>query len=167
MSKDTQIGELDVSKNENANIVQIEVESNVHVKLFIDVDFKYKLNCTYKNDVLIYSAVTTYVNGRVHSTSTTEKTGDSYTVTKNSHTSKFMKNITFSGALLYFTEPKNIKELFSEFDNIDKPIHKIANHAYQIVNPSDGRLSEYYYKNGVLERTTNHHKFLTFTLIKN
>ena len=163
-SNETHIGDLKVVKASSKDIVQIEVTSEVHVKLFIEINLTYKLNCTYKNNKLWYSSVTTFVNGKVHSTSKTEKVGNYYTIVKNGHSSKFMDDIDFSGALLYFEEPKGIKQIFSEFDNIYKPINSIGSHEYQIVNPKNDYLSEYQYQNGILKSTTNHHKLLTFTL---
>jgi len=134
--------------------------------LFISIDLKYKLNCTYKNDELLYSSVTTYVNGAIHSTSKTEKNGAYYTLTKNGHPSKYLNKITFSGALLYYHEPKGLTKIFSEFDNLDKPVKSIGINEYQITNPKNGYLSEYTYKNGILESSTNHHTLLTFKLTK-
>ncbi|MFK5981617.1 MAG: hypothetical protein QM499_01795 [Flavobacteriaceae bacterium] len=166
MSNNSYIGDLKVTKTSNKDAFQIEVISEVKVKLFISIDLKYKLNCTYKNNELFYSSVTTYVNGKIHSTSKTEKIGDYYSITKNGHSSKFLDKIPFSGALLYYSEPKGLTNIFSEFDNLKKPIKNIGINEYQITNPKNGHLSEYKYKNGVLMSTTNHHTLLTFKLTK-
>ncbi len=165
-SNDSYIGNLKVTKTSINNTLQIEVISEVKVKLFISIDLKYKLNCTYKNNELLFSSVTTYVNGKIHSTSETEKIGDYYIITKNGHSSKFLGKIPFSGALLYYREPKRLTNIFSEFDNLKKPIKNIGINEYQITNPKNGHLSEYKYKNGVLVSTTNHHTLLTFKLTK-
>ena len=114
----------------------------------------------------MYSSVTTFVNGKIHSTSKTEKIGNYYTITKNGHTSKYLNEIAFSGALLYYREPKGLTNIYSEFDNLEKPIKNIGINEYQITNPKNGYLSEYKYKNGVLVSTTNHHTLLTFKLTK-
>lgn len=166
IANDANIGDLKVTKSVDGNVLQIEIISEVKVKLFISVDLKYRLNCTYQNGELFYSAVTTYVNGKIHSTSRAEKDGAYYTLTKEGHSSKYLKPITFSGALLYFSEPNSRTNLFSEFDDSDKPIKSIGTHEYQITNPENGQMNEYKYKNGVLESTTVHHKLLTFFLKK-
>ena len=165
-SKDSYIGDLKVTKILSNNTLQIEVISDIKIKLFISIDFKYKLNCTYKNNELLYGSVTTYVNGKIHSTSKTEKIGEYYTITKDGHSSKYLNKIAFSGALLYYYEPKGLTSIYSEFDNIDKPIKKIGVNEYQITNPKNGHLSEFLYKNGVLVSATNHHTLLTFKLTK-
>jgi hypothetical protein len=165
-SKDHPIGKLVVTKTEKNDVLQIEVTGEFKVHVLVSIDVKYKLNCTYKNQELIYSSVTTYSNGKVHSTSTTDKTGDYYTVTKDGHSSKYIDKITFSGALLYFKEPKGVSSVYSEFDDIDKSINKIGENEYQISNPNNGDFSKSTYKNGVLETSTVHSKFLTFTATK-
>ena len=160
------IGDLKATKTSVNNILQIEVISEVKVKLFISIDLKYKLNCTYKNNELLFSSVTTFVNGKIHSTSITEKIGNYYDITKNGHSSKFLDEIPFSGALLYYREPKGLTNIYSEFDNLEKPIKNIGINEYQITNPQNGYLSEFKYKNGILVSTTNHHTLLTFKLTK-
>jgi len=165
-SKNSYIGNLEVTKNLNDDLLQIEVISDVKVKLFISIDLKYKLNCTYKNNELFYSSVTTYINGNIHSTSETKKIGDYYTITKNGHSSKYIDKITFSSALLYHQEPKGLTDLYSEFENFNKSIKSIGPHEYQISTPKKGGLSTFSYKNDVLMSLTNHHALLTFKLTK-
>jgi hypothetical protein len=165
-SRNTPVGNLTVTKTENENLLQIEVISEVSIKVFIKVDLKYKLNCTYKDDELLFSSVTTYVNGKIHTTSKTEKNGANYTIVRDGHESKFLQKITYSGALLYFKEPKGITTVYSEFHAIDKPIKALGNHEYQITNPKNGLLSEYTYQNGILVTTMNHHSLMPFTLTK-
>ena len=165
-TKNTPVGNLTVTKTENDNVLQIEVISEVNIKVFIKVNLKYKLNCTYKNNELLFSSVTTYVNGKLHTTSKTEKNGEYYTITKDGHASKFMHKITYSGALLYFKEPKGVSTIYSEFHAIEKPMKAIGNHEYQITNPKNGLLSEYTYQNGTLETTMNHHSLMSFILTK-
>jgi len=165
-SNKSYIGNLKVTKTIKNDVLQIEALSEVRVKLFIPIGLKYKLSCRYKNNELQYSMVTTFVNGKIHSTSKTEKTGNYYTITKDGHSSKFLNSIAFSGALLYYFEPEGLAKIFSEFDNLEKPIKSIGTNQYQITNPKNGHLSEYKYKDGILESTTNHHTLLTFKLTK-
>lgn len=165
-SNNSSVGNLAVTQTKNNNLLQIEVISEVNIKVFIKVDIKYKLNCTYKDNELLFSSVTTYINGKLHTTSKTEKSGDYYTITNDGHASKFLHKITYSGALLYFTEPKGISTIYSEFHAIEKSIKPLGNHKYQITNPKNGQLSEYTYQNGILTTTINHHSLMPFTLTK-
>lgn len=165
-SGETSIGNLSVTQNKQKGLTEINVTSQVKVKLFIEIDLKYKLSSTYKDSEFIFGSVTTYVNGKVHTTTTTEKTGDYYTITKDGHQSKFLNKINYSGAMLYFNEPKDISLIYSEFDAINKPIKLIETQKYQVTNPKNGRLSEYIYKDGVMVSSVIHHALLTFTLTK-
>lgn len=160
------IGNLTVTKVQSENSTEIEVVCDIKIKLFISIDLKYRLNSTYKNNELVFSSVTVYVNGKIHSTSTAEKNGEYYTLTKDGHSSRYLHKITYSGALLYFIEPKGLTNIFSEFSNSNKSIKSIKNNEYQIVNPKNGHLSIYKYKNGILENTIIHHTLLTFSLTK-
>jgi len=161
-----QLGTILVKQTEKNGIIQIQATSEVKVQLFVNINLKYILNCTYKNNQLLYSSVTTYVNGKLHSTSTTEKKEGYYEVIKDGHSSRLYENIKYSGALLYHTEPIGKTKLYSEFNGIEKPIKKIDAHTYQITNPDNGHISIYKYKNGILESTTIEHALLTFTLTK-
>ena len=165
-ANDTYLGELTATRSYKDDITEIEVISKVKVNLFIKVNLTYKLNCTYKNNELLFSSVTTYVNGKLHSTSVTKKNEENYTITKDGHSSLYYNKINYSGALLYFVEPKGKSKIYSEFDNFDKPLQETATHRYETENPKNGHISNYIYKNGELQSSTIHHTLLTFSIIK-
>lgn len=158
------IGELSIKRLENNNIVQIDGVGEVKVNLFFFFDIKLKLSCIYKNNELWFSSVTTYVNGDIHSTNIIKKEGDNYSITEDGHLSKFLGEINYSGALLFFREPKKNNTVFSEYDNLESPISEFKENEYQIAYPTDGYLGKY--KNGVLETTTIDHTLITFTLTR-
>jgi len=152
-SKGESIGTLMMNERNNDGTKHIEVVSQMKVKVVVTVGLMYKLNTVFKNGELHYSSVTTYVNGKVHSTSISENKGDHYLLTLDGHqTKKFMK-IKFSEAMMYLTEPVGHKWIYSEIDDIMKPIKSLGNHVYEVTNPKNGHKSKYYYKNGILEKT--------------
>jgi hypothetical protein len=165
-SGDTNLGQLIATKVEKNGLLEIVVTSDVSVSLFIKLNINYKLSCKYKNNELVFSSVSTYVNGKLHSTSTTTKNNTNYNIVKDGHSSLYMNSIHYSDALLYFFEPKNESKMYSDFDNIDKSITKLKEHTYTIKNPENGHVNEYIYKNGLLESTTIHHKLLDFTVTR-
>ena len=160
------LGNMTVSKTTTNNVVDIKIVSDVKVKLFLSIDLKYRLNCTYKNNILIYSSVTTYVNGSKHSSVITEKKGQSYIITEDGHASKYLKSIYYSGALLYFDEPKNQNILYSEFTVYDKIIKSIGQNSYLVTDKNTGHKSTYNYKNGILILATIEHTLMTFKMTK-
>ena len=78
------------------------------------------------------SSLTTYVNGKIHSTSSVTKAGDFYTVNHEGELTKRLKRITYSSAMLYFSEPKGLNSIFSEFECVDNVIKSIGENEYQV-----------------------------------
>ncbi len=165
-SNGTYIGNLSATKTVKEGITQIKVVSAVKVKLFLFIDFKYILNCSYRNGEMIQSSLVTYVNGKIHSTSNVKKKSNYYNINHEGDNFKRYENIRFSSAMLYFTEPKGIGSIFSEFECVDNSIKGIAPNEYQLKNSKNGSLNTYCYHNGNLESCTINHTLLTFSLSK-
>jgi uncharacterized protein DUF6134 len=163
-SKKKQLGSLIVEKTKKDSVYQIEVFSNVNFRFFIKIALDYKLNCTYYENELLRSYVTTYVNGKENSSVKTEKKDNYYEVTEDGETSKFYNTIGLSGALSYFKEPINMSTIYSDFYGYDKNIEIISDHVYKVTNPKNGQISEYFYENGILNKAIIHHFLMTFTL---
>lgn len=164
-ANDNEIGKLQVKKSIENNTINYSAKSDSKFKLFVSVDFSYKLNCIYKDNELLFSSVTTYVNGSKHSTATTEKIkANVYVLNNNGHENRIFEPIFYSGVLLYFNEPKNISKVYSEFYNNFNPLKQIAIHTYQLTNSQNGNLSEYFYVNGILQKATIHHTLMSFNL---
>lgn len=167
ISKGYSIGHLTTTKTVKDSIVQIDVVSEVSVRILVKIDVKYKLQSTYKNNELFFSSITTYVNGKVHSTCKTEKTGNHYTITKDGQTTKFFNKIDFSNALLYYEMPKSIVTVFSESSGLEKKVKQTGAYTYDVINPKNDHISQYSYAtNGVLEKATVHNTLMTFILTK-
>lgn len=166
ISKGHSIGYLTTTKTVKGNLIQIDVTSEVTARILIKIDVKYKLQSTYKNGKLLFSSITTYVNGKIHSTCKTEKTEDHYTITKDGHITKLFNIIDYSNALLYFEAPKNKSIVFSESNGIEKKIEQKGANEYSITSPKNHHVNQYNYSNGVLENATIHNTFITFTLTK-
>lgn len=167
ISNSFKIGDLYVSKSQNGNEIIYQSKSKTEVKLFVKVELSYNLDAIYKNNQLVFSSVSTYLNGKLHTNTTAEKNKNSYILVSNKHQNRLFKTITYSGVKLYFNEPKNITFVFSEFYNGFNPIKKIANNTYLLTNIENGNTSEYYYQKGILKKAIIHHTLMTFSLILN
>ncbi len=163
-SKGSKIGTLVMHETNIEGTKHIEVVSQMKVKVVMTVSLMYKLNSVFKNGNLHHSSVTTYVNGHVHSTSVTENKGDHYLLTIDGHSTKKFMKIKFSEAMMYLTEPVGHKWIYSEIDDIMKPIKSLGNHVYEITNPKNGHKSKYYYKDGVLDKTNIPESIVPFFL---
>ena len=160
------IGILTATKTESENGFKVEVRSDVKVHLFVKTELSYILVSNYKNNELVSGKVIVYVNRKVHSTTSLEKTGNFYSLTNDDDVSKYYKKILYSSALYYFTEPNNISNMFSEFSNSERTIKAIGDDKYEITDPDSGHVSKYSYSNGILQNAVIHHTLMSFELIK-
>ena len=165
-SNKTHIGNMSTTKTEKNGITQIEVISNIKVKLLFTVQLKYVINSFYENNELLFSSATAYVNGKLHTSSVTKKEGNHYTVVKDGHTTNYYNKITYSGVMLYFSPPKDVGHVYSEFDNVDNKMKSIGKNEYQMTNSENGYVNDYLYKDNVLQIAKIHQSLLTFVITK-
>lgn len=163
-TKNKQLGNLRVERSKIDSIYQINVNSTIEFKFFIKIILNYKLNCFYKENELIYSSVSSYVNGKLNSSIKTEKLDKHYKVTLDGQSSIYLQDIGLSGAMSYYKEPLDMSTLYSDFYGYDKKVEMISEHNYKITNPKNGQVSEYFYKNGILKQAIIHHFLMSFTL---
>lgn len=165
-SADLKLGNLTVTKTQNKDTLLINIMSIVNVDLLIKSKVKYKADCIYHNDELLYSKVIVSENGKIHSINETENLGKYYLLTNNKKKSKYFNKICYSSALLYIKEPINISTIFSETNNQINPVINIGINAYQITNSKNGHKNEYYYENGILQKAVIHHTLFNFNIIR-
>jgi len=96
-----------LAKNEK----KIDVFSQFDIHLFIPVHVKYNLSCKYINGDLVESSVETYKDDDLHSSTKGEKMDGTSQSVRNGDESTYDGEITYSGAMLYFKEPKGIKKI--------------------------------------------------------
>ena len=163
-SSGTSIGQIKITKTITDDVVEITAKSEVKVNLFLSLDVSYSLHTIYKNNELISSTVTTYVNGKEHSKTLTKRFNQYYLITSDDDSKKLSHSILYSGALLYFQPPLHQKVVYSEIDGIEKPISEISSSKFQITNPKTGHTSIYEYTKNIANKITINHTLLTFTL---
>jgi len=164
--RNNEIGILTVERVIKDDSITIEAQSDIQLHIFKTIDISYTLKSIYNENELIYSSVVTYVNGAIHSSCKTEKKGDIYMIHQDGKGSTYSKIIDYSAALMYFVEPINKNKVYSEFNSVIKDIKKPRNHTYELHDPKKGLKNTYYYKNGILLKTINHHNFTDFELVK-
>lgn len=164
--KNKKLGTLTVTQTQNDDETIIQISSFVRVKLILHIDLKYNLISVYKKGVLTSSKVKTYANDKLHSSMIIKKEKDGYHITENGKTSIYNEAICYSGAMLYFYEPKDIYKMFSEIDGYKTTVKKENEHTYQIIHPGKSHGNEYIYENGLLKKTVIHHPLLSFSIIK-
>jgi hypothetical protein len=158
------IGSITINKTTIGNQTIISANSKVKVNLFITLDVSYNLKSVYQDNKLLNSTVTTFVNGKEHSKTTTKRFDGYYLIISDEETNKISHPINYSGALLYFKHPNYNKVVYSEIYGIENTIKEISKTKYQITNSKNGHTSIYEYTNEIASKITINHTLLTFTL---
>ncbi|MDO6492273.1 MULTISPECIES: DUF6134 family protein [unclassified Cellulophaga] len=153
LHKNKVVGSLVATKVINGDIISYHSFTQIQTKIITTVDLKYDYNVTFNSDKLFNSNVNILLNGKsLAETSTLFRNGE-YLVTKNKKVLKLQDSIVYSTVLLYFKEPINVKECYSEQDGSFNTLVSLGNHKYKKIN-SKGNENVYVYKNGVLYEAT-------------
>ena len=158
------IGEFSViqtSENENMNI---EAITDVKVNLLFSYRVKYVQNTVYNNGILQKSEVKTYKNGKLNSNMWMNFENGVYRLVSDGDTTFFHDSITYSGSLIYFNEPREIKNIYKERSKEVRQISPVSEHEYIITDKKGRELNRYYYTNGVLQYAKMRHTLGTLEL---
>ncbi len=145
------VGEFSVNQISEGENVKIEAITDVKVNLLFSYRIKYIQNTVYNNGVLQHSQIETYKNDKLNSTVFMKLEGDSYLVVNDGDTMSINEPITYSGSLVYFNEPKNIKQIYKERSSEMIPITSVGEHIYITKDEKEKELNRYFYDKGVLE----------------
>jgi len=158
--KGDRVGTIEGNIDTTGNMIKVNIIALAEAHFLITEHVKYQLNSIYKNGELIFSSATIFLNGSPHFSSVVRKDGPYYIINKNDHKTMFTEMINYSGSLLYFIEPTDRSEIFSEIDNIEKPITNEGDSVYKIVNPKNGYASYFTYEGGILKTAKIQHTYI-------
>ncbi|MCK3683143.1 DUF6134 family protein [Maribellus sp. YY47] len=158
------IGEFSVTQKEKNGNIDIQAVTDVEVKLIVPYRVKFIQNSAYKQGSLANFHVQTLKNGKINSDTRLEREGNAYVLVKDGDSTVVNENITFSGSLLYFNEPKGISKIFKERSGEVQKIEKIADHSYLITDEKNKKAHEYSYKDGILQQAELKHPLATIYL---
>ncbi len=149
---DDRIGEITVKKNTNGDRVSYSAnsQSNFRVVLFSN-ELETNLSADYENNELVSCSSKNILNGKIRNHASMKKQGGQYSIFKHPD-EKYLKKdspIRNSTVLLYYSEPVNIKQVYSENYLELCPIKPLGNHSYELVLPG-GKINHYIYENGKL-----------------
>jgi hypothetical protein len=161
-SDDKIIGSLTVTITKKNDTEDSEVKSEVILPM--GIKYGYELKSNFNKKVLIKSGLVIYLNGKVHSSSSTIKKGSYYAIKNDGKKSKYIGIIKYSESLLYTIEPIGKHAIYSDFLGLDKSIKKLEENTYEFVNKSNGNKSMYTYKNGVLESANIEYGIIRFSV---
>ncbi|MCO5248299.1 MAG: hypothetical protein M9887_05040 [Chitinophagales bacterium] len=143
------IGEMSLQKiiNNEGERYLIKSESEAKV-LFIKESARVSFDVLFKLGSMVKSLYTSDKN-KENIVTTVEKKGSNYNISYNGNNHSLDNNISFSSVMLYFKEPKGVKEVFVERIGEFLPLKNVAVGVYQYLQP-DGTTSIYRYTKGAL-----------------
>lgn len=163
---DKTLGSLVVDRKVTDGKEEILVKSEIKVKKLVTVVISYSLRSVFVKNRLESNDIIVFRNHLPRDVMSTQKEAQGYLFTKNSEESK-VKDFSFCESMMYFNEPKDQPEIYSEFDGVFKSIeyHKNENR-YDLKNPKNKNISKYFYVNGMLQKAIVHHQLMTIFLYR-
>lgn len=147
--KDKVIGSLDTHQKTKGTITTYQSFTSIKTKLLRTIEVDYKYDVTFSKSMLKKAKVSIVVNSREHAETSTLWKNAQYEIIKDKKESTLQDSIQYTTVLMYFKEPKNIKECYSEQDGTMNTIVSLGNHKYKKIN-ANGKENVYFYKNGIL-----------------
>lgn len=151
------VGEFSVTQTDENGNINIEAITDIKINLLFSYHIKYVQHTVYNQGVLQSSHVETYKNGKLNSSMSLKYYEDSYQLVVDGDTTVINDQITYSGSLLYFNEPKGIKRLYKERSAEMRQINAVSEHVYIIKDEKDREINKYYYKDGILQYAKMRH----------
>ncbi len=142
------VGKIRIDKITTNDIVQFNFESNVHIKMLISINVYDKMDVMFKNNQLMKSYLYRTLNGNVRVKNVATWNGHAYTQTsKDNNTTTINHKIYYTTASLYYYEPINYTQVYSEKFQKMIPIKPAGNNRYVLELPN-GNKAYYSYANG-------------------
>ncbi|MBF2707986.1 DUF6134 family protein [Flavobacterium soyangense] len=162
------IGTINIEMITKNEITKYSFESNAKIKiLFYNLQIYDKMDVTFKQNNLQEAKLYRTRNERVEVNNTTTWHGNYYSLRNKTGDNGTIKEvIPITTASLYFTEPINVKTVFSEKFQKIIPIRNIGNKKYKMSLPN-GNSVIYNYQNGICNLIEAETEFASIKFILN
>ena len=152
--KNKVVGSLMTSQKTVGSKTLYHSTTNIQTRLIVDVEVDYNYSVTFIKDQLDEANVEITINDKPHSKTHTLRNKDEYQITKDNGNLIVLDDaIDYSTILLYFKEPIQVQQCYSEQDGSMNHIIDLGNHIYKKINAKN-KENLYYYENGVLKKAT-------------
>jgi hypothetical protein len=145
---ENKIGEMRALKNETGTLTTYSIQTNISFKVFEDYDVNYQLSTSYKNNMMVETALKNIVNGKSENNVHLKWNGTKYVGHNDKKVISIQEKIFLSTARLYYYEPSSSSKVFSEKMVGFQPI-KINKKNEYILHLHDGNKTKYTYQNGI------------------
>ena len=161
----SEIGWLKLQKTDTNSTTTIKFNSVAKKRMIVKFEITAQESATFSNGVMIESSVFRKVNADVKINKHTVQKGSYYLVNEKENTAIVKINgIVYNQLCMYFKEPVNIKQVYSDTFQTLLDIENLGNHSYKVKFPS-GDTNCYYYSNGVCSKIKAVHSMFTVQFI--
>jgi hypothetical protein len=142
---DDEIGIIDVRQQEMNDSLAYISTSSLSFKFIWSVEWRSKVISVLKEDFLAWSRLESFLNDKPRDDKLTVKNGSGYLCKDfNEPQDRINSSIYFTTLMMYFKEPKDINELYSERFQQMVAIQSDEPHVYRIKFPN-GDVNHYHY----------------------
>lgn len=143
------VGYFQIGRATTNNEVVIRSESTVRVSMLFTIEVIDKMYAVFRNNILHTATIYRTLNGNVRVNNLTQWQNGKYALSTKDEKNNgaFAQTIRFTTVSLYFEEPFNLTEVYSEKFQRMVSVKSIGLHKYQLTLP-DGNTAKYTYVNG-------------------
>ena len=167
MQNNNTLGWIKIQKIETGTSSHIVLDSEIKKKLIFTISVIEKQEATFTNGLMMKSFIYRKVNNDLKMNKHTLYNGKFYDVKNPGKTEPLMiSRIHYNLLSLYFKEPVNIKQVYSDTFEQLLNIESAGNACYKVKLP-DGNSNYYYYANGICSRVRLEHTLFSIEFVRN
>lgn len=165
MMNGNSIGVVTIEKNCAGNKTELSLESKTKKRFIVSIEMYELHKEIFRNNTMTAASVLRQVNGKTKIAMQMNFNGENCIILSEGKTRLLcLKPVVWSVLNLYFTEPVNITEVFSDSYRQMLRIVRTGDHIYKIIQP-DGNSNYFYYSNGICQKEIVHHDFYTVEFV--
>lgn len=158
------IGKLQIEKKDSATYTNYDLSSRIEASFIKKFRVKAKENFLFKDGQLIYSSIQRSINEKENHPKKLVYKQDQYIINDESGSRVLPKaSINYNLVMLYFQEPRNIKSVYCDNQQVMVKVKRIGTNQYRIDFP-DGASNVFNYREGKCVQVDVHGKFFKVRL---
>lgn len=166
LQNNNKIGWIQLRKTDSGASSTIELESEIKKRLIFLISVIERQQVLFNDGIMMKSYVYRKVNDNIKMNKHTVFAGNYYEVNNDNFSERIsIQRIHYNQLSLYFKEPVNISQVYSDSYQQFLPIVKMGNSCYKVLMP-DGNVNYYYYRNGACIRVKVEHSLFTVEFIR-
>lgn len=160
-----EIGWLRIERNDSGSATFIKLEFETKKSILQKFEISELQAAVFRNGTMMQSFVYRKVNSDVKVNKYTVKSGNAYIADNKTYTDHVLiDGIEFNTLSIYFKEPVDIKQVYSDKYQQLLNIENLGNHSYKVKMPG-GNVNYYYFTNGICTKVKAEQSFFTVEFI--